>query len=220
MNTLSNCNIDWNATGAMIGGIGTWVASFLAAIVALILHKQTIKIGKEQNKQMEKEIKISLYDKRYKVYECFIKYYSNFKTEAKPSIELDRKTKDWALIRGLVFGRISDVKWQDDLKKMLNERNKKKQAAQLLDMFFYDKDQFNDNMKIIKMSKFCYSKEISDSLISWIDALEIVLFKPSMYSDAEEDYALLIKLTNDIKSNDIISKMEDMLKVTYTDLYM
>lgn len=77
--------IDWSATGSMIGAIGTCIAAGIAVKIAIKQNEITKQIADEQNriekeiaekqlKQAELEIKISLYEKRYICFQLLQKY--------------------------------------------------------------------------------------------------------------------------------------------------
>lgn len=77
--------IDWSATGSMLGAIGTCIAAVIALWIAIKQNKITKQIADEQNR-IEKEIaekqlrqaeldqKIALYDKRFECYLLFNKF--------------------------------------------------------------------------------------------------------------------------------------------------
>lgn len=67
--------IDWSATGSMIGGIGTCIAIGFAVWIAHKQNQLSKTIAEKQIKQTELDQKIALYDKRYEVFQLFNKYF-------------------------------------------------------------------------------------------------------------------------------------------------
>lgn len=83
--------IDWSATGSMLGGIGTCIAAIFAILIAHRQNKVTQQIAEKQLKQSEHELKIALYDKRYEIYTNFSQYlyYAGLakRMQKEPSVE-------------------------------------------------------------------------------------------------------------------------------------
>jgi hypothetical protein len=66
---LLDSTIDWAATGAMIGEVGS-VVSTITLVLGHIY--QTRKLHKIEDANTEKECRISLFDKHYEVYDFFL----------------------------------------------------------------------------------------------------------------------------------------------------
>src|SRR5574344_728266 len=69
-------SIDWSAVGSMLGAIAASITCFFAIIIADRQNKLTKEISNKQTQQTELQIRIELFDKRYKVYQCLLKYYN------------------------------------------------------------------------------------------------------------------------------------------------
>src|SRR5574344_1342199 len=73
---LPYSDIDWNATGAMISAFAACMTTIMAIVIAYFQDKITKQIAEKEFEQTIRQQKIALYDKRYEIYRCFIKYYS------------------------------------------------------------------------------------------------------------------------------------------------
>lgn len=66
--------INWSATGSMLGAIGTCIAAFFAIVIAKRQNDLTKKIADKQFEQAKLEMKITLYEKRFVCYQLLKKY--------------------------------------------------------------------------------------------------------------------------------------------------
>lgn len=207
---MPNCSIDWAATGAMIGGIGTWVAGIGAIVVAILLYRQNKQVAQRQFDQTEYQHKISLYDKRYEVYACFIKYFSYAQ-------RILTGKSNCTYISNSIFNNpnIYRQPLKGDGKESLNR-----------EMILEDLNLHKQIVNTIALSEFCFSREISKPLIFYIAQLleyglpenftkDEYLYK---YDDlTKRNLDMLLESIKNIQDENIVQKMKDELNLAYND---
>ena len=60
---------EWNTIGTCIDAVAAVIAVIVSSVIAY-------KIADNQSQQTELQIRISLFDKRYEIYQCFMKYWN------------------------------------------------------------------------------------------------------------------------------------------------
>lgn len=67
--------IDWNATGAMLGGISGFIAVVVTVIIAIRQGKTNRLLSEQQKILTNNQIKVSVFERRLKIYEKFCDFY-------------------------------------------------------------------------------------------------------------------------------------------------
>lgn len=233
--------IDWSATGSMLGAIGTCVAAFFAIVIAKRQNDLTKKIADKQFEQAKLEMKITLYEKRFVCYQLLKKYLyigNIFKHKQKEipadiqqqiiesvyySNEADRESLANE-IRSL-YGYLSDsqnsaMAWMkqaagvDSKISRDYEKNKKRIAETNRKLLNLDYEYSERQISIIKTAKFCFPYEIANPAIKYIS----LVFSWDAYEKKCLNEKEIIVAYDDICSKKIIASMENLLTLSYEEL--
>lgn len=230
--------IDWSATGSMIGGIGTCIAIGFAVWIA---HKQNVlskAIAEKQIKQTELDQKIALYDKRYEVYSLFNQYLFFGKMLSITIKDIDNETNSKIIEqiyytntadRELLTNKLTDLiktvnnpneaalNWMRNNLGISSNNSKQVERNPMDIQRTYNKlknldYEFSERqIQKAKMSEFCFPKEISKYVIEYIS----LLFNWSAYEKRQLDIKALLNCYNKITEEKIISKMKEYLTLSY-----
>lgn len=233
--------IDWSATGSMLGAIGTCTAAFFAIVIAKRQNDLTKKIADKQFEQAKLEMKITLYEKRFVCYQLLKKYLyigNIFKHKQKEipsdiqqqiiesvyySNEADRESLANE-IRSL-YGYLSDSQnfakaWMKqasgvDLKNSRDyEKNKKRITEVDRKLLNLDYEYSERQIGIIKTAKFCFPDEIANPTIKYIS----LIFNWDAYEKKCLNEKEIIVAYDGICSKKIIASMENLLTLSYEEL--
>ena len=233
--------IDWSATGSMIGGIGTCIAIGFACWIAHKQNEITKQIAEKQIQQTELDQKISLYDKRYEVYQLFSNYIyigNIFINQKKPlTPELNKMIVEQIYYNNEI-DRETITKKIVNLEKTVNDPNKQVVAniSKMIGMTSIIADEYNNKksdfdetykkllnidytfaenqIRKIKMAEFCYPENISKPIIQYIS----LIFSPEAYEKHELNRDKILKIFKEIKKNKIYEEMKSLLKLSYEDI--
>lgn len=210
---LPYLEIDWAATGSMIGAIGTMI------LTAYIAYKQY----KLEKRQTDKEYKIILFEKRYEIYYLFFKYYSITKEAL---MFHDKKNSDanfYSQLRYFILNEPLNIQ-----NKMLDIDNtntnisklyrtiKINQRKNVLNIEFLERNKYK-----LDMAEFCFDKDIS----TIIKEFSLLLFE-NIQENYEGDIEYYIehkykheikKIVKCIEDLSIISKMKSYLNLNISD---
>lgn len=217
----------------------------ITAFLTYIIIRQTKEISEQQTSQQENiscreaeskkiELKILLYDKRYKVYECFQKYNSSFIYDFDFSVKNISSpfgvfTKS-EFLNTLIFNNISNDnrkreidKAQELSKKIEKQSNMilKKEMQEDLDklnnnMLMENVEMANEDQRILENSKFCFPEEISTIVIKYVKCLHDYCLPLNIEKDKIEKE--LVSYINELKEKKVVEKMEELLRIDYNKL--
>lgn len=198
MNCLFLCSdIDWAATGSMLGGIGS-IVSVLLLVFVHFFHTEKLRKSEESN--VEKERRINLFNKRYEVYDLFSRFYRTCK-EFLEKIKIARGKEEFELseedirdfLKETICSDSSNLEGIYARKVYLNYFKKndskdfdKEKQKELFDKFVLVDEKFmKDSLTKMKMAKFVFSEPVS-SIVE--EFAEILLDKYSYKESGSEDY--------------------------------
>lgn len=207
---LPYSEIDWAATGSMIGAIGTMV------LTAYIAYKQY----KLEKRQTDKEYKIILFEKRYEIYYLFSKYYGLTEKalifhEKNSDVDFYSQLRYFILNEPLnIQNKILDI---NDIKVNELSRNIKiNQRKNALNMEFFERNKYK-----LDMAEFCFDEDISEiikefSLLLFEDIQEKSKGDIEYYIEHKYKHKMK-KIVKHIKDLDIINKMKSYLNLNISD---
>jgi hypothetical protein len=216
------CEI-WQAIGTWIAGVGLILIFRLIIAQNKKISAQAIKFQKEMAdrdfKANERAYNAALFDKRFEVYEYFIRYFNNFDPIYS---QHEIKLEDAAAQFNLAVSVFNTYPYKHIVSQNTFTRDNPSELQVCQCQFLYEiKDK-------LALSEFCYPKEISNFILEYDKyCFEILL-----------NYRVLIKLTKDmdewervkheklnqnltdlrrchkqIKENDIVGKMKRLLNL-------
>lgn len=217
--------VDWAATGAMIGALGTISVTLFIAFRQWKLDKKNSELEAKLNRN---EQKIFLFEKRYRIFDLFFNYY---KLCVESLCKCESSSNDFfAFLRGALISHPSNLsarlEYYSSDRPVGNFSSEnylaafaRKQAVEKRSEF-YDENFFEQNRYILHMSEFCFNKEISDVIIKLSDLINIGLFRgkvgSSEKSEAEKDaFEEIKKLLSKIKSEKTIEKIKVILNLEF-----
>ena len=232
---------DWSATGSMLGGIGTCVAVFFAWRIAKRQNELTKQISEKQFEQTKLGQKIALYDKRYEVYELFSKYiyigniFLNKRKDIPDEInkmiveqiyfsnEEDREylTNEFVNLAKILNDPqkqavVQMTEIQGTYSKIVSEYNKSKSKIEHIHKKIENMDYtFAENqIAKIRMSEFCYPKEIAQLVIKYIS----LVFSQEAYQKHKLNEKEILSVFTEIQEKSIVSKMKSLLTLSYEEV--
>ncbi|UTC66771.1 MULTISPECIES: hypothetical protein [unclassified Treponema] len=207
---LPYSEIDWAATGSMIGAIGTMV------LTAYIAYKQY----KLEKRQTDKEYKIILFEKRYEIYYLFSKYYGLTEKvlifhEKNSDVDFYSQLRYFILNEPLnIQNKILDI--NDININELSRNIKINQRKNALNMEFFERNKYK-----LDMAEFCFDEDISEiikefSLLLFEDIQEKSKGDIEYYIEHKYKHKMK-KIVKRIKDLDIINKMKSYLNLNISD---
>ncbi|MBR6199213.1 MAG: hypothetical protein IKQ61_02985 [Spirochaetales bacterium] len=216
------CCINWD----MWSAIGTCGAVIAAVIIANKQNNLSEKIADKQAGQEDLQIRISLFDKRYEIYQCFMKYWNiankYFATEWNDQMN-DSLIK---LYNELFDNNSSDVRAEMKSEYIdLKEKNAIKPSTQELAYIqqqIYKEDNIvaNKDSDTVSRIAFCFDNipctdDIKD-LLSKITRIIIDVDKNG--TTQKEIYKDIQSTIQIIQNNKVQEKLEEQLQISYDDL--
>jgi hypothetical protein len=227
-----------------IEAVGTWVAGVGSILVSVLIITQNRKINTQQRKLQEeisaqqtiitkkiadrdfeikrREYDATLFDKRYKVYECFMRCFDNFESFLDNPYFAYDDNPYWFATR--VFGGTYpyDTYYVKSPDTFAGDDSYKSQV--------FEWDLSHKIKNELVLSEFCYPKEISDSILEYNKyCFEILLdyrLHPKSTNDMDkrerakrekldQNLTDLIKCHKQTKENDIVGKMKKLLNLQF-----
>lgn len=197
-------------------------------LIAYSQYAQSERFKKIESENSKRDWNISLFDKRYEIYDLFTNFYTTcsdmlekFNTEDCEFDEGEKKEvlrsailSDYSNIDGILAEKESELGEESDSKK----RN-------LYQRYLIFSEKFaRDSLTKLKMSKFCYSEEISDVIIRFA---EILLNESSIESSeidetgqeienmqlARKFFSKVKSVLKEIESKNILEAMEYEIEI-------
>jgi hypothetical protein len=193
-------------------------------------------IAEKELKAKELDLKISLYDKRYRVYECFRKYpFDKIEEFAIAGTNTAFLMPDGGRLNGaeatrmLIFGDryingrrqlLDELRMLEDKKNLTNAEQRKKNNLHNR-ILFENLDYWNSEIALIEQAEFCFDESEAQMLIAFIKVMfEYANPIGDQYDvkQFEELQMKLIKSIEDIKNNQLIDKLKDKLTLSYNEI--
>jgi hypothetical protein len=200
------------------------ISSAIAAIASVVV---AIVVGGMQTKQAERSQQITLFDKRYEIYQEALRILSFAKFAL---VDDENATMpNYLVIANMVltdYNLIKDGKFLVDhlfLQRTIKTASKEESDKADRDLFYHDWDANNKLLQLrekiantIKPSKFCFDEKIYNTLNACINELfdYILVFKNGNSQENERDKSLLVKYVLMIETDKTIEKMEEYLAIT------
>jgi hypothetical protein len=221
---LSQAN-DWATIGSMLGGIGTWAAAIISAILSWKIISQTRKINDLQMQQQKKineaerkqkerdksiELKISEQETLLKQYELKVRLF-----EERYAIYIDFKS-----IYDLVYKVLEDL----DFKEAFNYNMSEGITYALYEVGITEQNISVAKRKISLMygnsvakAKFCFDKAIAAYMMDFLKTVVDVAY-PEGFLYGINEQKDLIELVRKNEQEKILDKIEKVLDIAYVDI--
>ncbi|MDR3306306.1 MAG: hypothetical protein LBS61_01315 [Endomicrobium sp.] len=211
MHKLVNSVFCWEGWVA-IEAIGSIILLFYIVSKQRKLQEEIVNYDK---KSKELELKIMLFDKRYKVYACFIKYFTAFeviKIYKKEDIQ-PLKTPNGCVIPLSRRGILINLLFPQNIKEKENDKTND---------FLYSItiiERLKEDLDIIKLSEFCYPLNISEIIVEYVEKIrDYVISLPQTAENIENKFKKVCENRTKISEEKIIDKMKEPLKLSYNEI--
>lgn len=213
----------------LLTNVSEWT-SVLTVITSICALGVTIIVSCAQHRQEKKAQKITLFDKRYNLFEEFSVLYgfSQFALELESNVDKQKTTiENYVVVVDAIvdhFGFLKD-------KSFVSERFRLDRIAkiggeeghladiELMNLEMYVNQKLihlkKQSFKMVTASKFCFNKEVSDSMNEFINALfnYIEIYKNGSAMEEYRDISSLKNATLMLEKKEIFKKIEKYLSV-------
>lgn len=221
----------WQAISAISEILGVIVSSFLTGLIIIQTNKinkrskkQANKLAKKEQQTRRLELKISLYDKRYAIYERIYPYTERLESaiqfSKQPLPDGSHVDSKDLVIESLMNSAtrthtkehiakltsdIEKAETNEKIQKLTNERGKLLSDLQMEKFKFLSHDQ-----AVIMLAEFCYPKEIAIPIIKYFEIIFSWYFSDG--TTTEDDVLSNLKELHKMK---IFQKMKSLLTLSY-----
>ncbi len=190
---LPYSNIDWSATGSMIGGICGLAAIIVSIIIARRQGKTNKLLAEKTNTFSNNQIKISLFERRFQIYEDFRNVFDFF--------------DNW------IINKNTDKEINEELSNFCVAFDFKiETASNTTKDMFHNIARQSELQKNIKKSKFTFENREIDYIEQYFEiVLTEVYYFCKLMGSKSTDYEKVAEIHNEIKKRRIIELMEKEL---------
>ena len=190
---LPSSEIDWSATGSMIGGICGFAAIIASIIIACRQSKTNELLAEKTNTFSKNQIKISLFERRFQIYEDFRNVFDFF--------------DNWIITKN------ADKEVNKELSNFCAAFDFKIESANnITKNMFHNIAKQSELQKNIKKVRFTFENREIDYIKQYFEIVlnEVYYFCKQMGSKSQK-FDKVIEVHNEIKKRKIIELMEKEL---------
>lgn len=186
---LPYSEIDWSATGSMLCGIMGIIAVIVSVVVAVKQCKINTRLGNQQKVLTNNQIKVQIFERRFKVYETFCDFYDF--------------SDDW------IFNKQEGKDINDGLKGLCHNLGYKIESPKNATKDMLNNIRRGHELKqIINKERFIFENRQIDEIKKYIDVFTYQLYEFCRFETYSNDYNQLKSIHQKIK----VLKIKDLIE--------
>jgi|GEM_PF-3195861 len=221
---------DWDALQALSTIFFSIATLGLTMYIASRQGKLSLDIASKEFQSKQLELKIQLFDKRYKVYECFNKYpldwIEQFAHAGKNITSLNmngvQSMKEIVFNSGFIDGRRKALDELRVLESKVTLTGEEQTRLNILRqrMEFENVDFARSETALIEQAEFCFEPAYAQMLVAFINSLFAFALIEFWHNEEEFDknQKNLLQAIDDIKSSNLVTKLKECLRLSYDEI--